>query len=156
MLHLPSAWRAASVDRSSVGSVGGVYNAPTCSRLSRNCAAACAGGAPKSGRDAVLDLASSVGGIALAISAEEACRRFELPADRIGDVVVLSDRHKVIGTAATRHDLSGLTKPLRSHGGLTEQTVPMIVNRPVRMAEGRTLRNFDAFDVALDLTAPDA
>ena len=115
--------------------MGGVYNAPTCSRLSRNCAAACAGSAPKSGRDAVLDLASSVGGIALAISAEEACRRFELPADRIGDVVVLSDRYKVIGTAATRHDLSGLTEPLRSHGGLTEQTVPMIVNRPVRMAE---------------------
>ena len=28
-----------------------------------------------------------------------------------------------------KHDLSGLKEPLRSHGGLTEQEVPMIVNR---------------------------
>ena len=48
--------------------------------------------------------------------------RFELPPDRIGDLVVLSTRHKVLGTSADRHDLSGLTEPLRSHGGLTEQT----------------------------------
>ncbi|MFD0933824.1 phosphonoacetate hydrolase [Methylobacterium trifolii] len=102
-------------------------------------------------RDAVLDIARGIPGVTVALTAEDACARFELPPDRIGDVVVLSDRHKVLGTAAARHDLSGLTEPLRSHGGLTEQTVPMIANRAIAVPEGRTLRNFDVFDVALNL-----
>jgi phosphonoacetate hydrolase len=72
-----------------------------------------------------------VEGIELAVGKNEACQRFEVPPDRVGDVVVISNRHKVLGTTPKRHDLSGLTEPLRSHGGLTEQTVPMIVNRKV-------------------------
>jgi phosphonoacetate hydrolase len=87
----------------------------------------------------------------LAVDRHDACRRFELPPDRIGDIVVVSGRHKVLGTSRARHDLSGLTEPLRSHGGLTEQTVPMILNRKVRVPKGRSLRNFDVFDVALNL-----
>ena len=51
---------------------------------------------------------------------------------------------KVIGTSRAKHDLSGLNEPLRSHGGLTEQTVPVIVNRKVRSLP-KPLRNFDAF-----------
>ena len=102
-------------------------------------------------RAAVIDTVKAIPGVTVAITAEEACERFELPADRIGDVVVLSDRHKVLGTAAAKHDLSGLTEPLRSHGGLTEQTVPMIANRAIAVPAGRTLRNFDVFDVALNL-----
>lgn len=94
---------------------------------------------------------SGLDGIALAVTAAEACERFELPADRIGDVVAISTRQKVIGTSPDRHDLSGLTEPLRSHGGITEQRVPMIANRPITVPEGRTLRNFDVFDVALNL-----
>jgi len=58
--------------------------------------------------------------------------------------------HKVLGTAPEKHDLSGLTEPLRSHGGLTEQVVPMIANRAVTIPEGHGLRNFDVFDVALN------
>jgi phosphonoacetate hydrolase len=104
-------------------------------------------------RQAVLDHIKAVAGVEVAIPAEEACERFELPADRIGDVVVLSSKHKVLGTSAARHDLSGLTEPLRSHGGLTEQTVPMIANRKIEIPAGRTLRNFDVFDVALNLVA---
>ena len=71
----------------------------------------------------------------------------------VGDswIVVISTRHKVLGTSRDRHDLSGLTEPLRSHGGLTEQTVPMIVNRKVAFPPGHELRNFDVFDVALNL-----
>lgn len=102
-------------------------------------------------RDAVMEIASGLDGITVVLAADEACERFELPADRIGDVVILSDRHKVIGTSAARHDLSGLTEPLRSHGGLTEQTVPMISNRAIEVPAGRSLRNFDVFDVALNL-----
>lgn len=99
----------------------------------------------------VIDIVKAIDGVTIAISAEEACKRFELPADRIGDVVVIGDRHKVLGTVAAKHDFSGLTEPLRSHGGLTEQTVPMIVNRPIDVSPGRILRNFDAFDIALNL-----
>ena len=100
---------------------------------------------------AVIDLLKGVEGVDVSISAAEACERFELPTDRIGDVVVLCSQHKVLGTAASRHDLSGLTEPLRSHGGLTEQKVPMIANRPIEVPASRTLRNFDVFDVALNL-----
>jgi phosphonoacetate hydrolase len=92
----------------------------------------------------------NVEGIDIAVDREEACRRFELPGDRIGDIVVTSTMHKVLGTSRDRHDLSGLDEPLRSHGGLTEETVPMIVNRKVSLPTGRRLRNFDVFDVALN------
>jgi phosphonoacetate hydrolase len=89
-------------------------------------------------------------GIEVALSRDEACRRFELPPDRIGDVVAISTIHKVLGTSRARHDLSGLTEPLRSHGGLSEQTVPMIANRKLSLPADRKLRNFDIFDVALN------
>jgi phosphonoacetate hydrolase len=89
-------------------------------------------------------------GIELALSREQAAQRFELPADRIGDIIVVSSRQKALGTAPELHDLSGLDEPLRSHGGLSEQRVPMISNRTVALAQGRALRNFDAFDVALN------
>jgi phosphonoacetate hydrolase len=93
---------------------------------------------------------SALAGVDVALSRDEACQRFELPPDRVGDIVVLSTIHKVLGTSRTRHDLSGLTEPLRSHGGLTEQTVPMIANRKLTLPPDRQLRNFDIFDVALN------
>ncbi|MBN8943577.1 MAG: phosphonoacetate hydrolase [Rhizobiales bacterium] len=93
-------------------------------------------------------------GVDLVLAADEACRTFKLPADRIGDLVVISGQHKVIGTSRERHDLSGLTEPLRSHGGITEQTVPMIANRKVELPAGHALRNFDVFDVALNRVTP--
>jgi phosphonoacetate hydrolase len=98
----------------------------------------------------ILDKLRAVDGIEVALSREEACRRFELPPDRIGDIVAISTVHKVLGTSRARHDLTGLTEPLRSHGGLTEQTVPMIANRKVTLPDDRKLRNFDIFDVALN------
>jgi phosphonoacetate hydrolase len=105
-------------------------------------------------RDGVVSKLRALDGVELAIDRDEACRRFELPGDRIGDVVVISTRHKVLGTAPERHDLSGLTEPLRSHGGLTEETVPMIANRKVEVPPGHILRNFDVFDVALNRVMP--
>jgi phosphonoacetate hydrolase len=91
-------------------------------------------------------------GVDRALTRAEACEAFELPPDRVGDIVVLSTRHKTLGTAPAKHDLSGLTEPLRSHGGLTEQRVPMISNRKVKLAPGHRLRTFDAFSVALNHT----
>jgi phosphonoacetate hydrolase len=94
---------------------------------------------------------SALEGIELVLGREEAARRFELPPDRIGDLVVVSARHVVIGTSRSRHDLSGLTEPLRSHGGISEQKVPLLFNRRLGpLAAGRRLRNFDAFDLALN------
>ena len=91
-------------------------------------------------------------GIEVALSKDEAAARFELPADRLGDLVVVSTKHKVLGTSAARHDLSGLTEPLRSHGGVSEQKVPLLCNRQLASGQpGRRWRNFDAFDLALNL-----
>jgi phosphonoacetate hydrolase len=77
----------------------------------------------------------------------KACKEFGLPPSRIGDLVVISGGpkgSKVIGTSASKHDLSGLDAPLRSHGGLTEQEIPVISN--VKLTNlPRPLRNFDAF-----------
>jgi phosphonoacetate hydrolase len=94
---------------------------------------------------------SSLPGIELVLTREEAAKRFELPPDRIGDLVVVSTRHVVIGTSKAKHDLSGLTEPLRSHGGISEQRVPLLFNRRLTgVPGGRRLRNFDVFDLALN------
>jgi phosphonoacetate hydrolase len=90
-------------------------------------------------------------GMEAVFTRDEAARRFELPADRIGDVVCVSERFTVIGTSASRHDLTGLDAPLRSHGGISEQRVPLVVNRKLPgLDTNRCLRNFDAFDLALN------
>ena len=90
-------------------------------------------------------------GIEVVLTREQAAQRFELPSDRIGDLVVVSERSVVIGTAASRHDLSALEVPLRSHGGISEQRVPLILNRRIAgLDPQRRWRNFDAFDLALN------
>ncbi|MEO8305173.1 MAG: phosphonoacetate hydrolase [Betaproteobacteria bacterium] len=90
-------------------------------------------------------------GIDVVLPRGEACTRFELPADRVGDLVIVSERLTVIGTSADRHDLSGLDAPLRSHGGISEQQVPLIASRPAAtLPAGHRWRNFDAFDLALN------
>ncbi len=92
-----------------------------------------------------------VRGMEVVLPRAQAAERFELPPDRIGDIVVVSERFTVIGTSAARHDLSALEVPLRSHGGISEQRVPLIVNRPLPGLDlQRRFRNFDAFDLALN------
>ena len=94
---------------------------------------------------------SALPGMELVLPRTEACRRFELPEDRVGDIVAVSKRNVVIGTSVERHDLSGLDAPLRSHGGISEQRVPLMMNRPLReLPAGSRLRNFSAFDLALN------
>ena len=89
-------------------------------------------------------------GVEVVLDRAAAAARFELPPDRIGDLVVVSRRDVVLGTSASRHDLSGLDAPLRSHGGLSEQRVPFVLSRPTRVSAERRLRNYDLFDVALN------
>ena len=87
------------------------------------------------------------------LTKEEAVERFELPADRIGDIVMISTENLTIGTSEHRHDLAALNEPLRSHGGLTEQEVPFIVNRIIDLPSKPVLRNFDAFFYAATAAA---
>ncbi len=99
---------------------------------------------------ATLERISAIPGMAKVLDRTTACRDFELPEDREGDLIAVSGRHITIGTSRSRHDLSGLDAPLRSHGGVSEQRVPLIFNRPVHDWPSRRLRNFDAFDIALN------
>ncbi len=104
--------------------------------------------------DAIATQLRGMDGIEAVLTRAEAATRFELPADRIGDLVVVSDHLTVLGTRAAEHDLSGLTVPLRSHGGISEQKVPLLFNcRLEGVAAGRRIRNFDIFDLALNHAA---
>jgi phosphonoacetate hydrolase len=94
---------------------------------------------------------ATIRGVESALTRADAAQKFELPEDRIGDLVVVSERFTVIGTSASKHDLSGLDAPLRSHGGVSEQRVPLIINRKLSGLDmSRRFRNFDAFDLALN------
>jgi len=95
-------------------------------------------------------------GVEQVLTREAAAQTFELPSDRIGELVVVTEKTRAVGTSPDRHDLSGLEVPLRSHGGVSEQRVPLVVNRHVAGIEGRRLRNFDAFDIALNHVAAGA
>ena len=99
----------------------------------------------------VIERLAQLEGVELALAGAPACRRFELPPERMGDIVVVSKKHTVLGSARARHDLSGLDAPLRSHGGISEQSVPLLFNRRTRGIPGKArLRNFDIFDLALN------
>ncbi len=93
---------------------------------------------------------AGIPGVEAVLTRAEASQKFQLPPDRMGDLVVVSTRHKVLGTSLSKHDLSGLTEPLRSHGGISEQKVPLLVNRPTDLPPAAPLRNFDIFDVVLN------
>lgn len=97
--------------------------------------------------DDVTPVISKLEGIDVVYTKAEGCAKFGLPPDRTGDLIVLSGGPtftKVIGTSESKHDLSGLDAPLRSHGGLSEQEVPIIINRKAHNLPNN-LRNFDAF-----------
>ncbi|MGW5119132.1 phosphonoacetate hydrolase [Streptomyces noursei] len=97
---------------------------------------------------------TALDGVDAVLTRDAACARFELPGDRIGELVVLAERNTALGTTPARHDLSGFTEPLRSHGGLTEQRVPFLVNAPVGpLPDGHRLRNFDSYWIGTALAA---
>jgi phosphonoacetate hydrolase len=85
-----------------------------------------------------------------------AARKLELPADRVGDLVVLSARNVVLGRTPQYHDLAQLDAPLRSHGGRYEEMVPLLISEPLKpqyqaKAAGDP-RNFDVFDFTVNGT----
>ena len=87
-------------------------------------------------------------------SGKEAAAVYEMPEDREGDFVVIAMKNAVIGNRKDNHDLSQLGGlKLRSHGGLSEQDVPLIMSEaPLKSSlDGEKLwRNFDIFDLVLN------
>ncbi len=85
-----------------------------------------------------------------------AVRLLEQPADRIGDLVVMSARDYVVGRRPVYHDLSALDGTLRSHGGRYEEMVSMIISHPLnaayRIKAAGDPRNFDIFDFTVNGT----
>lgn len=102
----------------------------------------------------MLDFCGTLPEIAVALSGEDAAQKLELPLDREGDFVAVSVKDAVIGSKKEEHDLSNLgDHRLRSHGGLSEQDVPLILSIPsgLRLGQGKKFwRNFDIFDLALN------
>ena len=104
----------------------------------------------------VMEWAGGLPGVEAVYDRDAACMEFELPRDRVGDVAVVADAGTALGSAPEAHDLSGLAgHRLRSHGGTAERRVPLILSRPLndtyaRRAAETTLRNYDAFEFALN------
>ena len=92
---------------------------------------------------------AEVEGIEAAYTNVEGCVAFDLPNDRLGDLIVVSTTNKVLGTTPERHDLSQLKEPLRSHGGVCDRQVPLVFSQQVQ-ATGALLHNYDLFDLALN------
>jgi len=118
----------------------------------------------------VLEFCKTLPQVELALDGASAAATFEMPADREADIVVVAKPTAVIGSCAAEHDLSSVAgHRLRSHGGLSEQEIPLLMSRPVRDASasgsgggvlgqaeggaGRAWRNFDIFHLLLNEAA---
>jgi len=107
----------------------------------------------------IIELIAGIDGIEMALDRENACKMFDMPADREGDVAVVARQDVCIGSSRSAHDLSGLKgHRLRTHGGVSETKVPFIVNRPLNdayklKAAGQTLKSWQIFDFAINGTA---
>jgi len=88
--------------------------------------------------------------IEVVLTNEEGCAKYDLPTDRMGDIICMSSKNSTIGSSEKAHDLSKLKEPLRSHGGLHEREVPFISNKKINLNdENFKLNNYDAFYYAI-------
>jgi phosphonoacetate hydrolase len=103
--------------------------------------------------DRAAALIAELPGVEEVLPRARAAAELLLPADRIGDLVVLADCRTVLGKSAEAHDLASLRGPLRSHGGRHEQAVPILLSRTPDeggsrlLADGAT--NADVFRLLL-------
>lgn len=108
--------------------------------------------------DEVRDFLGGLPGVQHALLREEACRRFDLPMEREGDVAVIAGKGVALGTHEGSHALGELAGArLRSHGSLAERDVPFLVSHPLnatyrQKARSRQLYNHDIFDFVLNGT----
>jgi phosphonoacetate hydrolase len=73
----------------------------------------------------VANIIGELEGVEIVMTRREAARRFNLMAERIGELVVLGDRDTVFGELST--DMEILEPTYRSHGSLYELDVPLII-----------------------------
>jgi len=105
---------------------------------------------------AAMNLLDKQPGVELVLNRAASAKLFDLPPDRIGDLVVVADRGTVLGKSKATLDLSGLGgMRLRSHGGLADRNVYLMFSRPLNdkyaeIALSRQLRNFDVFEFVLN------
>ncbi len=108
--------------------------------------------------EGVLHFVEQLPGVESAYDKAAAVTEFELPPDREGDVVVISEAGACIGSTEAAHDLEGLKgHRLRTHGGVSERKVPLIVSEPVNeeyqsRAARRTLKSHEIFDYTINGT----
>ena len=106
-------------------------------------------------RDAIRFI-SSIDGIEAVMERADAAARFNLPVDVEADAVVIAADAFCVGASRVDHDLGALHgERLRSHGGFSEQEVPLILNRPLTAeylarAASERLMNYHVFELALN------
>ena len=107
----------------------------------------------------VIEAIRGLAGLEAVLDKDAACRAYDLPPDREGDVVVVAGANVCVGASEKDHDLSGLAgHRLRTHGGVSEAKVPIIINAPLnddyRLRGGAAiLKSWQLFDFALNGTA---
>lgn len=90
-------------------------------------------------------------GIHEVLTRREASDRLDLPYDLEADLVVISKEDWALGAARKDHDLGAVQdRPLRTHGGFSEQRIPFLISKPLDTAgmewASRTrLHNYDIF-----------
>ncbi len=91
----------------------------------------------KSNRD--LDHAAGImqglSGVEAVLTRSEAARRFRLMPSRIGELVVLGDQSTVFGRLDS--EVLDLPAEYRSHGGLAEAKVPLVVHNATHVPDSR-------------------
>lgn len=103
----------------------------------------------------MIEFTKSLPQVEQVLDGKAASEVYEMPLDREGDFVVISMKNAVIGSRKDEHDLSTIgDHPLRSHGGLSEQQIPLLLSRAVKDVDGvkakHDWRNYDIFDLALN------
>src|SRR5690606_10057568 len=80
-------------------------------------------------RTDIMKRLAAIDGITVVLGREEACARFELPEDRIGDIVMVSGENVTVGTSEHRLYLAALDEPMRLPVGPTDPVVPFYIIR---------------------------
>ncbi|KAK2804787.1 hypothetical protein FQN51_001429 [Onygenales sp. PD_10] len=106
--------------------------------------------------ESMISFCESLPEIEKVLKGKDAAEMYDMPEDREGDIAIISRKHAVIGSRKSEHDLSKVKDhPLRSHGGLSEQEIPLIVSRPIKdidASKSKAWRNYDLFDLVLNWT----
>lgn len=103
----------------------------------------------------VLSFCRAIPEVEEALSGPDAANKYEMPLDREADIVVISKDFAVIGSKKSDHDLSKVKDhPLRSHGGLSEQNIPLLMSKAIKSTEEKAngWRNYDVFDLVLNFS----